>query len=348
MHSYKKCRILIQNVLLIALMPALCGASAWPPDHAPSFRNWGLYNNYTRQHIRAPEAWTLSDGDKRVVVAVIDTGLDASHPDIKNNLWHNKKDGIWGWDCITNTANPVDDHSHGTHIAGIIGASMNLSTGTSGVAHHVSIMPVKYYSDSATGAENLRHSTEALKWAIKHGAKIINYSGGGPEYSAAEHEVLLLAKKNGILVVAAAGNEKQNIDIEGNQYYPCSYKLDNIICVSGINVHGDLVPSSNWGKKQVGLVAPGENILSTTPGARYSYMSGTSQATAFVSGVAVLLLSKYPDLRPRELIDILIKSADKVPSMSERVASGGKVDAYYALALASRRRARRLAKELSQ
>lgn len=305
------------------------------------FRNWGLANNVGDSHIHAVDAWKLEEGSRDIVVAVVDTGIDANHPDIKPNLWHDKATGIYGWDFVTNKPNPVDDHSHGTHVAGILGATLDAKAGISGVAHHVSIMAVKYYSEKNSGAENLRNSIRALNWAIDHGANIINYSGGGPEFSGEEYSALKRAHDKGILLVAAAGNERQNSDIPENFYYPCAYRLDNIICVAATNIHNEMLPSSNWGKVRVDVAAPGENILSTVPGgkdvngnyvAKYAYMSGTSQATAFVTGEAALLLSKNRALKPDQIRDIVRSNVDRLPSLKDKVYSGGKVNAYMALA----------------
>ncbi len=296
------------------------------------FRNWGLENSVGNSHIHAVDAWKLEEGSRDVVVAVVDTGLDANHPDIKPNLWHEKGTGYYGYDFVANKPNPIDDHSHGTHVAGILGAALNAKAGISGVAHKVSIMAVKYYSEKNTGAENLRNSIKALNWAIDHGANIINYSGGGPEFSGEEYAALKRARDKGILLVAAAGNERQNSDLPENYYYPCAYRLENIICVAAINIHNEMLPSSNWGKVRVDVAAPGENILSTVPGGKYAYMSGTSQATAFVTGEAALLLSKNSKLHPDQIREIIRTNTDPLPSLKDKVFSGGKVNAYAALA----------------
>jgi subtilisin family serine protease len=294
-------------------------------------QNWGLSNGIGNSHIHALDAWRISEGSRSVVVAVIDTGLDATHPDIKQNLWHDPATGAYGWDFVTNKANPVDEHGHGTHVAGILGATLNAKAGISGVAHQVSIMAVRYYSEKNSGVKNLENSIRALNWAIDHGAKIINYSGGGPEFSQEEYTALRRARDKGVLLVAAAGNEHQDTDKSENFYYPCAYRLDNIICVASININNKLLPSSNWGKKHVDVAAPGENILSTTPGGRYAYMSGTSQATAFVTGLAALMLAKNPLLKPEEVRETVRATADRVPALDDKVASGGKVNAYAAL-----------------
>lgn len=321
-------------VAIVALSPVMSQERSLAS--VGQFRNWGLENSVGNSHIHAVDAWKLEEGSRDIVVAVIDTGLDANHPDIKPNLWHEAGTGNYGWDFVAGKPNPIDDHSHGTHVAGILGAALNAKQGISGVAHKVSIMAVKYYSEKNTGAENLKNSIKALNWAVDHGANIINYSGGGPEYSTEEYLALKRAHDKGILLVAAAGNERQNSDLPENYYYPCAYRLDNIICVAAINIHNDMLPSSNWGKVRVDVAAPGENILSTVPGGKYAYMSGTSQATAFVTGLAALVLAKNHSLHPDQIRDLVRANVDKLPSLKDKVYSAGKVNAYLALSAVDR------------
>jgi len=296
----------------------------------PSFKNWGLENSLSNSHIHAPEAWKITKGNSSVVVAVIDTGIDFSHPDLKANQWKDKK-GNYGFDFVTKKPNPKDEHGHGTHVAGIIGATTNLKAGISGVAPKVSLMAVRYYSPANSGTVNLKNTVKAIDYAIEHNAQIINYSGGGPEFSEPEYLALKRAEAKGILVIAAAGNEKQNTDQMENYYYPAAYRLKNIISVAAITETNNLLSSSNWGKTRVDVAAPGENIYSTLPGSNYGKMSGTSQATAFVTGVAALILSQNPSLKPEQIRDIIVHSVDKSSILKEKVLSGGKVNAYAAL-----------------
>lgn len=298
-----------------------------------SFKNWGIFNTLDRSHVNAPEAWKVSEGSRDIIVAVIDTGMDASHPSLRNNVWKDatKSASVFGWNFVNNQSNPEDDHGHGTHVAGIIGAIANPELGVGGVAQKVSIMAVKYYSDSNPGSINLRNTVKAIEYAVEHGAKIINYSGGGPEFSEEEYLAIKKAEAKGVLFVAAAGNEKQDTDRSENYYYPSAYRLSNILSVAATDIHNHLLKSSNWGKARVDVAAPGENIYSTLPGGRFGYMSGTSQATAFVSGIAALLLAKNPSLTPVELKKIIRESVDMIPGLKEKVASGGRVNALAAL-----------------
>lgn len=335
----------IYGVLLLGIFSSIAFGFS-PPEGidgrslfkgTPPFRNWGLVNSQGRSHIQALDAWKIEIGKPSVVVAVIDTGIDASHPDLSANIWkdpkspRDKNGNVYGWNFVTNQPNPVDNHGHGTHVAGIIGAVGDPKSGVSGVAQRVSIMPVKYYSDTSSGAVNLKNTISAIEYAINNGARIINYSGGGPEFSEDEYLAIRKAEAKGVLFVAAAGNEHQDTDRIENYYYPSAYRLSNIISVAATDIRNNLLPSSNWGKSKVDVTAPGENIFSTLPGGRFGTMSGTSQATAFVSGIAALLLSQDPSLKPAQLKEIIMSSVDRFPQLEGKIATGGRVNAYRAL-----------------
>lgn len=269
----------------------------------------------------------ISSCSKDVVVAVVDTGIDYTHPELKDNLWANSGElGAWspppqiaantscrdkscngidddsngfvddviGWDFVNDAALPFDTHGHGSHISGIIGASAANGVGLSGVCPRVRVMALKYYDSSGAGFNNLQNTVKAFQYANKMGAHIINYSGGGSEAAASERLALEDSKSKGILIVAAAGNDGRSNDVI--PYFPASYPLDNILSVASINRNDQLLPSSNFGKI-VHVAAPGLSVLSTLPGGRYGMMSGTSQATAFVTGAAALLVSQFKETK---------------------------------------------------
>lgn len=300
------------------------------PAELLTIRNWGLDNDEHPSHISARKAWKITKGSKRINVCVVDTGIDATHPDLKDNICRGKNDEF-GFDFVTGKKNPGDLHGHGSHVAGIVGATARAGAGASGVAPNICISAARYYSDTATGAQNLSNTVKAINYCVDSGAHIINYSGGGAEFSAAELKAIQRAEAKGIIFVAAAGNEYQNTDETGNSYYPAAYGLSNIIAVAATNIRNQILPSSNWGKKHVHVAAPGENIFSTLPKGKYGYLTGTSQATAFVSGLAALILSENPKLKPYEVRDIIMASADKIPGLEQKVASGGRINAYNAL-----------------
>ncbi len=312
-----------------------------------SFKNWGLYNLKARlgkiaSHIFAVDAWKIERGSRSVVVAVVDTGVDPLHPDLTLNLWHapttKGADGkpAYGWDFADNKPNPIDIHGHGTHVAGIIGAVTNPKAGVSGVSPEVTLLPIRYYKDSNPGVVNLQNTVRAIHYAIDQGVRIINYSGGGPKYAHEEYLALKRAESHGILVVTAAGNNHENTDLAENSYYPGAYRLTNILSVAATNIKNELLGSSNWGRTTVDVAAPGEDIYSTIPDGKYGFLSGTSQATAFVSGLAALILAKNPRLTPPEVIALIRQGVDPLSSLSGKLISGGRINAFKTLVLMDR------------
>jgi thermitase len=267
----------------------------------------------------------MSNCSKEITVAIVDTGIDYTHPELRENLWINRNEtGFWeppkelaargyawncrdkscngidddkngyiddviGWDFVHDVPLPFDTHGHGTHIAGIVGGSAGNGIGTQGVCPTVSLMALKYYDNGGAGYNNLTNTVRAIEYAIANGAQIINYSGGGADPAASEKAAVAEAQRKGVLFIAAAGNDGRNN--ERRPYFPASYPMDNIIGVASINKFERLLPSSNFGKT-VHVAAPGLMILSTLPGAKFGTMSGTSQATAFVTGAAALVASQ--------------------------------------------------------
>lgn len=324
-------------------------ASAGPMETTKISLNWGL------KSIRAPEAWKHLRGSRNVVVAVIDTGCDVHHPALKESIWRNAGesgrdsrgrnkatngidddangfvDDFHGWNFSTNNNNLSDEHGHGTHIAGIIGARKldGLGSGANsvrGVAPNVSLMILKYFEPETDGAENLRHTIDAIQYAVEMGADIINYSGGGVIKSAEEEAALRWASDQGVLVVAAAGNEGLNSDFF--HFYPADYNLPNILSVGAVDQKEELMRMSNFGINTVDLAAPGKNIYSTLPNGQYGYMSGTSQATAFATGVAALLIASDQRFHnPSRLIDHLMAHTSKHPEFKGKLRSMGLLDA---------------------
>lgn len=306
----------INNILAILTMLTV-------PDVAEAgslSRNWGLSDTQT------PKAWTESRSHRIVRVFVLDTGIDVDHPEFRGRICHPKSGDEYGWDFVADRKNPTDSHGHGTHVAGIIRS----------VSPTACVAPVKYYSDRATGQQNLDKTVMAIDYAVEHGAQVINYSGGGAEFSSAEMRAIQRAETRGVLFVASAGNEFSDTDLADKTYYPAGYALSNIIGVSSVSYLGEPVPSSNWGLKHVHVAAPGENILSTLPGNRYGYLTGTSQAAAFVSGLAAFILSEVPGLKPQEVRDIIMGSVNQQANLKGKVASGGKINVYKALVAAKK------------
>ena len=295
--------------------------------------------------IRAEEAWDITTGNKNLVVAVIDTGVDYNHPDIKDNMWMNQAekngaagvdddrngvvDDIYGFNAITGATrpgDPMDDHGHGTHCAGTIGAKGNDGIGVAGVAWDVSIMAIKFLS--AEGGGSLADAVRAIDYANKMGAKVMSNSWGGGGFSQALFDVIKKTSDDGQLFIAAAGNDYSNND--SSPAYPASYQIDNVISVAAIDNKGLKAGFSNFGKRTVHLGAPGVNILSATGGS-YDSWSGTSMATPHVSGVAALVWGHETSMTAKEVKTRLLATARPIDGLRGKTVTGATVDAFAAV-----------------
>ncbi len=308
---------------------------------------WGLKKS------DAARAWSITKGSRDIVVAIIDTGIDVKHEDLKNNIWTNPGetgkdkngrdkatnriddddngfvDDVNGWNFVSNNNKLDDNHGHGTHVAGILGAEAGNGKGIIGIAPEVSLMILKYYDPLVNNSDNLKNTIKAIHYAIKMGAVIINYSGGGTEYSQDEFEAVQAAEKKGILFVAAAGNERSNSD--QFHYYPADYKLSNIISVTALDPSLEVLASSNYGIETVDLAAPGQNILSTLPASTYGFLTGTSQATPFVSGAAVLIMAKKPGFKYTDVKKHILSTGDAFTNLASKTRSSRKLNLYKCL-----------------
>lgn len=305
--------------------------------------------------IDAELAWDMSTGDRTVIVAVIDSGTDIDHPDLVDNIWTNPNeiagnnidddgngyvDDIHGWDMIEddNDPSPVPTGDsfndtyvlHGTHVAGIIGATGNNALGVTGVNWKVSIMPIRIFDDD--GLSTTSAVIDAIAYAQVNGAKVMNMSYGGYFYSELEDEAMADAYADGVLSVAAAGND--TIDLDEIPSYPICY--DNVIGVGAVDANDDTTSFTNYGNSCLDLAAPGLSILSTyyTNDSNngftddYGYLSGTSMATPIVSGLAALLLSADANLTPDAIAKALIETTDPI---SDTELGSGRVNAATAL-----------------
>lgn len=294
------------------------------------FASWGIDPVNAKASINLASSWKKFEKKKDIVVAIVDTGIQYNHPFLRDNLVGTKgkaSKANFGMDFSTSKSKttPSDTHGHGTHVAGIVKS----------IFPEVKLMALKYYNPMASGQANLNATIKALEFAVDSNVDIINYSGGGPEASAQELAVLKKAERKGILVIAAAGNEKSNIDRRRNAYYPASYGLSNIITVAAHDQNLNLISASNWGKKSVDIAAPGLRIKSAIPGNGAGYMTGTSQATAFVTGVVALVKSQYPEFNYQQVRNIIISSTLKTKKLKGKVLGGGKLDAARALDVAN-------------
>ncbi|WPU64611.1 S8 family serine peptidase [Peredibacter starrii] len=326
----KAVKTLFVVALSLKLSVAAAAGLAYNPELLISrYASWGIDPDKHLASINLKESWNNFKKNKDIVVAVVDTGIQGDHAFLINNIYvpHGKVSSTnfgvdFSGEKVTNA--PTDAHGHGTHVAGIVKS----------IFPEVKILALKYYNPKASGQANLDATIKALKYAVDNNVDVINYSGGGPEASVEELRVLKEAEKKGILVIAAAGNERSNIDDKRHAYYPASYGLSNIITVGAHDDGLNIIPSSNYGKNSVDIAAPGHRIRSAIPNNGAGYMTGTSQATAFVTGVAAMIKSKHPSLKYDQIKNIILSSSLKVKNFDGKILGAGKLDAGRAIELA--------------
>ena len=326
------------------------GGTAEAPNDPLFKEQWALNNEgqnggKANAHIDALKAWKTTQGTDEVVVAVLDTGVDYSHPDLISNIWFRpdnvpqyKDDELGtfnderGFNAIDNQSDPMDDNGHGTHCAGIIGAEGNNDEGIAGINWKVQIMPLKFMGRGGFGTT--KDAIEAINYAIDRkragvNIRVISASWGSTANSKALEDVIRAAGEEGILFVAAAGNNGTSND--SSPHFPSNYKLPNVISVASLDRTDQLSSFSNYGATTVHIAAPGRDILSTWLNDEYREASGTSMATPYVSGVAALVLASEPNLSAEKVRERLLKSVDKIDSLNGKVESGGRLNAAKAL-----------------
>ncbi len=308
---------------------------------------WGLHNR-TDQDIDAPEAWAVQKGDKKVIVAVIDTGVDYDHQDLRDNMWRNpgetgtdaegkdkaknKKDDdgngfvddVYGWNFQRGSNDPTDPHSHGTHVSGTIGAVGNNEKGIVGVNWQVSIMAMRFIAPTGSGTTD--DAIKSIIYAVDNGAHILNNSWGSNQPSQALSDAIAYARDRNVIFVAAAGNDDRDTDLYA--HYPSGYEHDNIISVAATDGSDSFAGFSNTGVKTVDLAAPGVAILSTTPNDGYSKFDGTSMAAPHVSGVAALVLGQYPGLTYRQVQTRMYGGVDYKSGYKRFLMTSGRLNAH--------------------
>ncbi|RMD50602.1 hypothetical protein D6827_03700, partial [Candidatus Parcubacteria bacterium] len=304
--------------------------------------------------IEAYDAWDDQTGDKTVVVAVLDTGVDLDHPDLEDNIWINNDeipdngrdddnngyiDDVYGWDFVKNDNDPEPDInrsansdavSHGTLIAGIIGAEGNNSRGVSGINWNVSIMPLRILN--SLGAGDSVDVAKAIYYAVANGADVINMSFSGDENDINLQNAVQYAYDNGVVVVSALGNDGENVNKQ--PVYPACYNYNDedwVIGVAAVDKNDTRSLFSNYGSDCVDLSAPGEDIYGLSyydPAKGYDkkysgQWDGTSMSAPMVAGAAAILLAEYPDLSPDSIRNILKLSVDPISSSTQDVGQMG-------------------------
>jgi len=316
----------------------------------PGFSSlWSFYNVASPgADIHVVPAWDISTGSRQNIVAVLDTGVDYTHPDLAANIWTAPASftvnlsygtltcpaGSHGYNALAHTCDPMDSDGHGTHVAGILGAVGNNLIGITGVNWVASIMPIRIASTSALGTVSTSDAIDAIEFAIQvknlfassttpANVRVLSNSWGGNPFSQALLDEIQRANTNDMLFVAAAGNLSQNTDLY--PLYPAAYSAPNIISVAATNSSDGLASFSNYGPATVHLGAPGTTIYSTWPGGTYRTVNGTSMSTPHVSGAAALVLSAC-NLNTANLKSTLLSAVDLVPALSGKTITGGRLD----------------------
>ncbi len=300
------------------------------------------FNTFAQQWVysklggeKIPALWQ-SLTNTRVVVAVIDTGVDYTHPDLINNIWINEAelngeegidddnngyiDDIHGYNFADNTNDPMDTVPHGTHVAGIIAASHN-NFGIDGINPNALIMPLKFMTRSGGTPQN---AARAIRYAVDNGAQVINCSWGEHQETDELKEAVEYAIQNDIPIIASSGNAGINNDFK--RHFPSHYP--DVITVANIDQNGYITYRSNYGNRTVDIAAPGEEVLSTMPDNTYIEHSGTSMAAPFVSGAISLLLSLEPGIDREEITARLYRTGISTSNYLGKVKSGRRIDVY--------------------
>ena len=380
-------KYLINVPLLLATLLAGSAAFGAIPNDPEYLKQWSLQFS---QNLSLGNNWDIGDlnsespqhGNSEVVVAILDSGVDYNHEDLKQSMWINQAelngqdnvdddnngcvDDIFGCDLRSGVKEKIgyypglggayyrnarfmhaDGIGHGSMVAGIIGASANNGVGIAGISWNVKIMSVKViYPYNVTDMTDV---ARGIHYAVDNGARIINISFGRSRIKSEEllalNEALDYAQAASVLVIAAAGNSGSRLDNEHN-FYPAGLTHDNIISVTAIDQSGQLWAAANRGAEMVDVAAPGVAIYSTVPvgpaslfrkyydQSGYQLCEGTSVATPFVSGVAALIYSHYPNFDYHKVKQIILDSVDKSPQLEADLRSGGKVNLYKAIKMA--------------
>jgi subtilisin family serine protease len=297
---------------------------------------------YGLTQMDAQSAWDVTTGSSNVIVAVVDTGVYYNHADLIGNIAVNPGevpsngidddangyiDDYFGYDFYDQDGDPVDQNGHGTHCAGIVGATGDDGSGIVGINWEVGILPVRALGANGGGSD--ADVAAGIQFAVHRGASVISLSLGGPSSSAVLDNAIQYARDAGVLVVAAAGNDADNNDIFPS--YPANSPSENIVAVAATDSSDRLASFSNYGASSVHVAAPGSRILSTYLANQFVTMSGTSMATPYVAGLAALMKSVNPSLSYAELKYVLMASSDPRTELQGKVASNGRVNAYRAV-----------------
>lgn len=312
-------------------------------------RQWGLENQGQTNgsvdaDINAEKMWDIEVGSDKVVIGIIDTGVDYKHHDLRENMWKNPGeipgnnidddqngfiDDVYGINSIKDNGDPMDDNRHGTHVAGTIGALGNNKIGVSGVAQKVKMAACKFLGKSGSGS--ISDAVECMQYFADLKSRktnpvnlvAINNSWGGGGFSQSMLDAIKAHERLGILFIAAAGNAGNNNDLSA--FYPATYDVSNVISVAATDHNDALASFSNYGQKTVHVAAPGAAILSTLPNEEYGILSGTSMAAPHVAGLSAIIASHFPDLSFSGVKNLIISGGQPIRSLSGKLISGRRI-----------------------
>jgi len=345
-----------EKAVVAAVEPDGVGFGGGLPNDAQFSTQWGHHNTGQSSgavdaDVDAPEFWDVIESAPGVVIAVLDSGLNFTHPDLQNIAWRNpgeipgdgldndgsgRVDDLTGWDFVNNDSNPADDHGHGSNVTGIMAANRHNSTGIAGMISGAPVMVCKILNSSNSGTTS--SLIAATTYARQRGAAVMNLSLQNYPYSATLDAEFTACRNAGILLSICAGNQGANNDTAPN--YPSSYPHDNIVSVANHDRRdtrwsGTFNPS-NYGAVSVDIFAPGRSILSPVLGTSYSEYTGTSQAAPYVTAVAAALKYLRPSWQAPQLKASLLGSAVTRPAYSGQCVTGGRFNALAAAAHAIR------------
>jgi thermitase len=305
----------------------------------PGFEQQYALTDSADHDIDAPGAWNEQTSCAKV--AVLDTGIQLDHPDLKQNLWTNGKetkngrdddgngyvDDVNGVDIVTGSGSGSDKRGHGTHVAGIIGARGNNDRGVSGLCWKVKIVNVRILD--AEGRGYVAQQVAGIEYALRAGARVINCSFVGSDSSSVMRDAIAVAGKHGALIVAAAGNE--GVDTDKTPFYPAAYPDSNVLSVAATDDRDKLASFSNYGDKTVDLAAPGDAVGSTYLKSDYAYLSGTSMAAPYVAAAAAMLREHNGSWDAGDISSRLRHDGDALSSLRGKIAGGERLNVNRAL-----------------